>query len=823
MAKESILDKPNNKFPCSICQKNVRGNAKAVCCDLCDQWVHINCNFITPKIYDELMDPENNDSFYCNKCINKELPFGLQTDETFNQTNILGLNNESNLENLTFKLSKNEKKSINHISNLILENNDPNNENSNFCNYYTIDKFVSKNFDKTQYFSVFHLNAHSLQYHKNDIDTLLDSLKFQFDIIAISETKLQKGINPVHDINIPNYHYQHTPTEANKGGTLLYISDRLNYKPRKDLEIYHKKKIESTFIEVINPKGKNQIIGCIYKHHTISQKEFSQNLSELMAILAKEKKTCFLAGDFNMNLLHLENDPEIEKYFDLLTNNKFMPLITCPTRIAKTSKTLIDNIFYNQFCSDITSGNLTVGISDHMPQFALIPSSSSQISHHLNKTKKIRKYKQINLTKLNQDLNSIDWTMTDSDDINQYGNNFLNVFDQILDTHAPHTNVKVTKNNAKQKAKPWINNEILKLIKLKDKIHHKFIKEKNQIIKDQLFAEYKLKKNEITKQTRNSKKIHYNEYFSRNSKNIKKLWSGINQIINKTNNKTNNPVCIEIDIEGNITTIIDPKQIANTFNDHYTSVAERILKKRKYPGNKTFYAYLKNPNPNTFMIKPTSPAEIEDIITSIDTTKSVGPNSIPNQLLQAIKKSISTPLANLFNNSFLNGRCPEFIKISIVIPIYKKDSKLIVSNYRPISLLSNINKILEKLMFNRLYSFLETNKSIYDYQFGFRKKHSTNHALLSMTQEIRDTIDKGNLAIGVFVDFQKAFDTVNHEILLRKLEHYGIRGTAKNWFSSYLSKRKQSVSIANETSDTRVVEHGVPQGSVLDPLLFFSI
>ena len=113
-----------------------------------------------------------------NKCINKELPFGLQTDETFNQTNILGLNNESNLENLTFKLSKNEKKSINHISNLILEKNDPNNENSNFCNYYTIDKFVSKNFDKTQYFSVFHLNAHSLQYHKNDIDTLLDSLKF---------------------------------------------------------------------------------------------------------------------------------------------------------------------------------------------------------------------------------------------------------------------------------------------------------------------------------------------------------------------------------------------------------------------------------------------------------------------------------------------------------------------------------------------------------------------------------------------------------------------------------------------------------------------
>ena len=166
------------------------------------------------------------------------------------------------------------------------------------------------------------------------------------------------------------------------------------------------------------------------------------------------------------------------------------------------------------------------------------------------------------------------------------------------------------------------------------------------------------------------------------------------------------------------------------------------------------------------------------------------------------------------------GIHPDLLKIAKTIPIYKKGSKLVTSNYRPISLLSNLNKILEKLMFNRVYKFLEDQSCIYNLQFGFRKKHSTTHALIAITETIRKALDNKKHACGIFIDLQKAFDTVNHSILIDKLSHYGIRGVGNNWFKSYLSNRSQYVSIQGFDSKIKEVKHGVPQGSVLGPLLF---
>ena len=177
-------------------------------------------------------------------------------------------------------------------------------------------------------------------------------------------------------------------------------------------------------------------------------------------------------------------------------------------------------------------------------------------------------------------------------------------------------------------------------------------------------------------------------------------------------------------------------------------------------------------------------------------------------------------MGNIFNLSMKTGTHTDRLKLARVIPIHKKGSKFEVGKYRPSSLLSNINKLLEKIVHERTYNFFEKFNCLYKYQFGLRESHSNNHALIEITEKIRKALDSRKFPCGIFLDPQEDFDTVNHEILLRKPEHYGIRNTSKSWFRSYLENRKQLVSLNGTDSETQIMKHGVPQGSVLAPLLF---
>ena len=256
--------------------------------------------------------------------------------------------------------------------------------------------------------------------------------------------------------------------------------------------------------------------------------------------------------------------------------------------------------------------------------------------------------------------------------------------------------------------------------------------------------------------------------------------------------------------------IKDQKKIANSFNEYFSSVASK-LQDRFYPSKTKFSHYLKNRVNDSFIITPTNKNEIMSIIDKISPSKAIGPHSVAPFLLNQIKEYISQPIADLVNMSLEQGIYIDALKISKTIQIFKnKGSDLHVQNYRPISLLSNIDKIFERVMFNRVVDFLNKHNCIYNKQFGFRKNHSTVHALLDLTEEIRHALDNNLFAAGIFLDFQKAFDTVGHVIFLKKLEHYGIRGTANKWFESYLKNRMQYVSTNGISSDIILVLLGVP-------------
>ena len=182
--------------------------------------------------------------------------------------------------------------------------------------------------------------------------------------------------------------------------------------------------------------------------------------------------------------------------------------------------------------------------------------------------------------------------------------------------------------------------------------------------------------------------------------------------------------------------------------------------------------------------------------------------------------NVSEPLTYIYNWSFSSGTVPNKLKIAQVIPIYKKGSTTDLSNYRPISLLFIFSKLLEKLMYTRLINFFEKNDVLFHGQFGFRANHSTTQALILITDKIQKAIEEKLFSCGVFLDLSKAFDTVDHSILINKLQHYGIRGITNKWFNSYLDDRKQFVSVGTIKSDLNDIVCGVPQGSVLGPLLF---
>jgi len=652
-------------------------------------------------------------------------------------------------------------------------------------------------------FSILHNNVRSLRLNLEKFQChLLAELDYEFDIIGITETKITSSNEPLSfNLNIPNYSFEYVPTPLSSGGVGMYINNSLNYTilEKKTCEAY-----QSMWIEIQQKNKKNIICGIIYRQHN-NPNDFLSYFNQKIEEYSTSGKLLYVLGDFNIDLLKFETCNFSKDFVLSLQSCYLFPTIDKPTRVYNNSATLIDNIFTNSIEYGLISGNIISDISDHYSQFCITALDSR---HNAPINRKIRTYSKnakIQFTKELQKIN-LEEIIDKAQNIDEKFSLFYRKINKIVNKVAPIKTL--SKRMAKKFSKPWITTGIRESIKVK-----------NDLFANGNRTRYLYYRNKLVTLIRNSKKSYFESFFDDNTKNMKKTWSAINSLLHSKRNKAKSITALK-DRKLNGQKNYDPTKLPSILNDFFVNVGKNHAEKIPKP-KVDFTEYLKHVDQlNSFFFAPVTETEIETEITILPDNKAYGLYSCPVIFLKASRHILSEHLAKLMNLSVKTGRYPTKLKISKIIPVYKADDDSEPSNYRPISLLSVFNRIFEKTMYNRLMLFIENHRLLSSIQYGFRKKHSTHHAIHDIINNIQTNLDNKTFTCAIFIDLAKAFDTVDHRILLKKLYIYGIRGCAHDWFRSYLSGRTQTISIGDNISEKKEITYGVPQGSVLGPLLF---
>ena len=413
-------------------------------------------------------------------------------------------------------------------------------------------------------------------------------------------------------------------------------------------------------------------------------------------------------------------------------------------------------------------------------------------------------------------INSVDlvnWDfVTNINSVNDAYSLFLDKLTNIYDRCFPvrRLNKKSISNSIPRK--PWITSAILTSIRRKNKLYLRFKSSPTDYNK-LLLVNYR---NKLTNLIRASKKSYYSNLLDNHKNNLKQTWKILNGLLGRDRKKSY-PDCF--DIEGTVTS--DSTVIANGFNKFFINIGPQLSS--RIPSINVAPAHFLNniPSPpNSLYFTPTDHEEVLKLCTTLKAGTSPGCDGIKPDAIKAVKHHIARPLVQIFNLSMSTGIVPCQFKLAKVVPIFKSGNPSLCNNYRPISLLPVFSKIFERIIHKRLYNFINQLDLLHPSQFGFRHKFSSYMAVLEAYNTIASNLDIGNHTAGIFLDLSKAFDTISHDILLTKLHHYGVRGGALEWFRNYLTDRKQYVTVNDCNSDTGTVQCGVPQGSVLGPLLF---
>jgi hypothetical protein len=390
--------------------------------------------------------------------------------------------------------------------------------------------------------------------------------------------------------------------------------------------------------------------------------------------------------------------------------------------------------------------------------------------------------------------------------------------DQIVSTKDKYISHKFVKfDKYKHKDNPWITHGIIKSIKFRDILYRKLLSTPSDAPNyNALNMNLKTYRSLLKRIIRESKRVYFSSIFQKYKHNLKQTWYTINSILCKS--KKNTTKLSEILIDGKKYT--NDLEIATQFNNYFVGIGPTLSNRINVSDNVSHHRYLTRRILCSFKFDLVTEDNVLKIINSLQLKNSYGHDGISVRILKGIAPSILKAITLIINQSLITGIFPDKLKIARVIPLFKKGTATDMNNYRPISLLTATSKVFEKVAFTQLYSYFQMNNLFHGSQYGFRPLHSTELAALDLVDRVSFDLENKNNSIAIYMDLSKAFDTLDHDILLSKLHYYGIEGSSLDWFKSYLSNRKQYVDINDATSSHATISTGVPQGSILGPLLF---
>ena len=549
----------------------------------------------------------------------------------------------------------------------------------------------------------------------------------------------------------------------------ILVPNRLLHRERKYLTL-DIPGFENITLE-IKTHNKSIIVSSLYRPPNCNEKDFLKHYKRWLKKFSLEEKRKLIVGmDHNLDLIKSDKHNPTKEFIELNLENELIPTITKPTRITRNSATLIDNIIIGRnYHSIYTSLILLTALSDHCPTMLEIPN----IEIYKTEPKKIqtRKLNAPNIKKINDKLQETNWEILldnlDTDDsYKAYHETLTNILNEIT----PIKEYTINPNKALKEQ--WVTPGLMKRTMKQRNLYKKSLRKSSN---DEDHEKYKQSRNCLKQVLRRTKQEYYKEKCVEFKRNTSKLWKMVNTIISKHNDKSNTIEYLKI---GNVE-IYNAKEIANQFGKYFSTVGDDYANKVPTSHKSSHYYTQKIPrNPSTIFLTPTNKIEIENLIRSLPNKTSSGHDEITNTLLKKLAPNISIPLSMILNKSLKEGAFPDTMKLADVVPLYKSKEKYFTTNYRPISLLLTTSKLIKKIIYTRVYTFLTNHQQLYQSQYGFRTNHSCENAICELVGSIVKSQELKHYTIGLFLDLSKAFDKLDYTILLQNLERYGIRGKA---------------------------------------------